>query len=131
MIARVLVAEDDELSRVLADDILRANGYDVVTASTGQEAITQAIRHKPALILMDIQMPLLTGREAAKMLKAHPDTSAIPIVALTASAMAGDVARYAQEGFAATLTKPTTPSLILSMVRRFLPSEKEPPCLQA
>jgi|APCry1669188970_1035186.scaffolds.fasta_scaffold06973_2 two-component system cell cycle response regulator DivK len=123
--ARVLVDEEDEPSRVLISDVLRARGYDVLPATNGQDAVILASLHCPEIIMIDLQMPVVAGLDATQLLKASAATRAIPIVAVTASAMSGDEKHFRQMGCDAILVKPTTPSEILQMVRHFVLPQEE------
>jgi two-component system cell cycle response regulator DivK len=116
----ILVVDDDQPSRVLASDVLRVKGYKVLTASNGKEAVELALVNKPALILMDMAMPVMTGLDAVRILKADPHTCAIPIVALTASVMDGSEERIRKAGCDGYLAKPVTPMQILKKVRQFV-----------
>lgn len=119
-IPKVLVVDDDGPSRTLMADILRSHGCEVVVGENGNEAVVLAAVHRPDLILLDIRMPVVTGIEAARMLKEQPATTGIPIVAVTSSAMPGDEARILEAGCDGYLPKPTTPSEIVGMVNRFI-----------
>ena len=88
--ARVLLVEDNELNRDMLSRRLLRKGYEVLTAVDGNEGVEKAVAHKPDLILMDMSLPVLDGWEAARLLKSSPQTSSIPIIALTAHAMSGD-----------------------------------------
>lgn len=117
---KILVVDDDEPSRVLTSDVLRVKGYEILTASNGKEAVELATVNKPDLILMDMAMPVMTGLAAVRILKADPRTCAIPIVALTASVMAGSEGRIRKAGCDGYLAKPVTPMQILKKVRQFV-----------
>jgi two-component system cell cycle response regulator DivK len=102
----VLVVEDNEKSLKLACDLLRLRDYEPVAASTGDDAIRLAREHVPALVLMDIQLPDMDGGSALASLRAHPVTSGIPVVAVTAYAMKGDRERLLAQGFDGYISKP-------------------------
>src|SRR3954462_4025893 len=95
---KVLLVEDNEMNRDMLSRRLVRNGYDVVIAVNGQEGLDMAAGEKPDLILMDMSLPVLDGWEATRRLKADPATSAIPVIALTAHAMAGDRERALDAG---------------------------------
>lgn len=117
--ARVLVVDDHDDTRELIASILRMADLDVMTATNGLEGILAAHAVHPALIVMDVQMPVLTGIEATRLLKATAAMSAIPVIAHTARP---DVCRgHAPELFAHVLPKPTHPDVLLALVRRFVP----------
>lgn len=106
MATKVLIADDHEQNRKMIRIILQKMGYEAVEAVNGEEALRLARGVRPALILMDIQMPLLDGVQAMKILKSEPGTAAILIVALTSYAMRGDRERFLGEGFDGYLSKP-------------------------
>ena len=102
----VLIVEDNEKNLKLARDVLRFNGFRTVEAASGEEALPIAREHLPDLVLMDIALPGIDGVEAARQLRAAPETAAIPVVALTASVMETDRARFVGAGFAGLIAKP-------------------------
>ena len=106
MAARILVVEDDEKNLVLMRDVLSYFGYEVLEARTGLESIDMAVKHCPGLILMDIQMPVMSGVDAMKILKNRADTREIKILAVTSLAMQGDRERLLEEGFDDYIQKP-------------------------
>ena len=87
---KVLVVEDNEMNRDMLSRRLKRKGYEVVIAVDGEEGVAMAHSESPDLILMDMSLPVLDGWEATRQLKAAPDTQSIPVIALTAHAMAGD-----------------------------------------
>ena len=113
----ILIADDDEKSVKLLRDVLRASGYSVAVARDGREAVALAQERKPALILMDIRMPVMDGVAAMKKLRADPKTRGIPIIAITAHAMHGDKERFLWQGFDDFLTKPLDIHMLLERVR--------------
>jgi two-component system cell cycle response regulator DivK len=88
--AKILVVEDNEMNRDMLSRRLMRKGYEVIIALDGEEGVTRAQSEAPDLILMDMSLPVLDGWEATRRLKADPETHAIPVIALTAHAMAGD-----------------------------------------
>lgn len=106
MAARILVVEDNEKNLVLIRDVLSYFGYEVLEARTGLESIDMAVEHSPGLILMDIQMPVMSGVDAMKILKNRADTREIKILAVTSLAMQGDRERLLEEGFDDYIQKP-------------------------
>ena len=102
----ILIADDDAMHRDLLTDVLQAEGYATLMAENGQRAIELARSAMPCLILMDVQMPVLDGLSAIKVLKAAPDTRSIPAIAITAQAMREDRARMLEAGFDGYLSKP-------------------------
>lgn len=102
----VLVVEDDPKNLKLVRYLLEANGYKTIEATDGRMGVESAIMNRPDLILMDIQMPYMDGIEATRILKAHPETKDIPIVALTSYVMEGDEERIMKAGFEWYISKP-------------------------
>ena len=96
--AKILLVEDNELNRDMLSRRLAKRGYDVVLAVDGQEGIDHAVRDRPDLILMDLSLPVVDGWAATRQIKANPDTAPIPVIALTAHAMAGDRERALEAG---------------------------------
>ena len=102
----ILIVEDNDKNMKLTRDVLQFRGFRTVEATTGEDGVALAGTHLPDLILMDIALPGIDGVEAAQRLKAEPLTAAIPIVALTASVMEADRARFGDAGFAGLIAKP-------------------------
>jgi two-component system cell cycle response regulator DivK len=122
-VARVLVVEDNAINLELVVALLTQEGCEVLVAETADAALQLARTAQPELILMDVQLPGMTGYEATHHLKADPATAAIPVVALTAQAMRGDEARAVEAGCAAYLTKPLDARAFRDTLRRFLSIE--------
>ena len=106
MAPRILVVEDNEKNLVLMRDVLRYFGYEVLEARDGLECIDMAVKHCPGLILMDIQMPVMSGVDAMKRLRMRAETKEIKILAVTSLAMQGDRERLLGEGFDDYIRKP-------------------------
>lgn len=104
--ATILVVDDDLLSKKLVCDLLKVHGYITVEAADGKEAVEEARRNIPALILMDIHLPVMDGLEATRIIKADPLTRGIIILALTASAMPGDEEKSREAGCDGYISKP-------------------------
>jgi two-component system cell cycle response regulator DivK len=102
----VLIVEDNERSLKLERDVLQLEGYRTLEAQTAEEGIALAFAHAPDLILMDIRLPGMDGVEALRRLREDGRTAAIPVVALTSSAMSNDVVRFRDAGFNGYLAKP-------------------------
>jgi CheY-like chemotaxis protein len=119
--------EDNEDNRIIYSTVLRHVGYEVVEALDGAQAISLARSVLPDLILMDISIPEVNGWEATRILRADAATSAIPIIALTAHALADDRARATEVGFTAYLAKPIEPRVVLAEVRRWLGQKHDTP----
>jgi two-component system cell cycle response regulator DivK len=120
MAKTVLVVEDNELNMKLFHDLLEASGYDIVQTRNGLEAIDLAREHHPDLILMDIQLPEVSGLEVTKWIKEDDDLRTIPVIAVTAFAMKGDEERIRQGGCEAYLSKPISVNTFLETVKSYL-----------
>jgi two-component system cell cycle response regulator DivK len=116
---RVLVVEDNELNMRLLNDVLEAHGYQVQKAVEGKAVLALARQFRPHLVLMDIQLPDISGLDACRQLKADPETQDIPIVAVTAFAMAGDEGKARAAGCDGYITKPIQLTNFLDTVRQF------------
>ena len=116
----VLIVEDNELNMKLFHDLLEANGYNIVQTRNGLEAIDLAREHRPDLILMDIQLPEVSGLEVTRWIKEDRELRTIPVIAVTAFAMKGDEEIIRQGGCEAYISKPISVTSFLDTVRRFL-----------
>ena len=117
---KILVVEDTEDNRQILRDLLGMAGYDMIEANDGAEGVAQATAHKPDLILMDIQMPVMDGYEATRRIKADPNLKAIPIVAVTSYALSGDEEKARAAGCDGYIAKPYSPRQMLAKVREIL-----------
>jgi CheY-like chemotaxis protein len=117
---RILLVEDNPANLALMEYLLRAFGHTTLSATSGLQGVEVAKETRPDIILMDLQMPDLDGFEAAAQIKAVPALGAIPIVAVTASAMVGDRAKILARGFDGYIAKPITPETFVSQVESFL-----------
>ena len=115
----VLVVEDNDLNMKLFHDLLEAHGYSVLQAKDGMEGWRMAREHRPDLILMDIQLPGISGLEATKRLKADETLKSIPVIAITAFAMAGDEEKIREGGCDSYIVKPISLPNFLQTVERF------------
>lgn len=123
MTSRVLVIEDHPMDRELVVELVELEGYPVLEADSAEEGLSLAVAERPALILMDLQLPRMSGFEAIRRLKADPTTAAIPVLALTASVVGGTAARKASEaGADACLIKPLDTSVFRQTLHRLLAS---------
>ncbi len=122
MASTVLIVEDNELNMKLFGDLLEAHGYVTLKATNGREAMELAAAHKPDLIIMDIQLPEVSGIEVTQWLKADADLRDIPVVAVTAFAMKGDEERIRASGCEAYLSKPISVAKFLETVRTYAPA---------
>ena len=116
----VLIVEDNELNMKLFSDLLEANGYATVQTRNGVEAVGLARRYRPDLILMDIQLPEVSGLQVTQWLKDDEDLRSIPVIAITAFAMKGDEEKIRQGGCEAYLSKPISVVKFLETVRNYL-----------
>ncbi len=116
----VLIVEDNELNMKLFHDLLDAHGYRSIQTRSGMDALRLAREHRPDLILMDIQLPEVSGLEVTKWLKEDDELRSIPVVAVTAFAMKGDEERIRQGGCEAYISKPISVMGFVDTVRRFI-----------
>jgi DNA-binding response OmpR family regulator len=116
----VLLAEDDEDVRALAELVLRREGFDVTAVADGQTALDAAAERPPAVAVLDVSMPRVDGLEAARRLRARPETQAVPIMLLTARVGEADRERGREAGADAQLDKPFSPSVLAERVRALL-----------
>ena len=116
----VLIVEDNELNMKLFNDLLEAHGYRVLQTRDGLSALEIARQHMPDLIIMDIQLPEVSGIEVTKWLKEDDELRRIPVVAVTAFAMKGDEERIRQGGCEAYISKPMSVGTLIDTVRRFI-----------
>jgi CheY-like chemotaxis protein len=125
MTERILLIEDNQNNRYLVTFLLEAAGYEVVQAGDGPSGVALAARLQPALVLLDIQLPGMDGYAVARALKGAAATAALPIIAVTSHAMAGDQEAALAAGCSGYLTKPIDPDTFVATVRRHLqrPSE--------
>ena len=122
----VLIVEDNELNMKLFNDLLEAHGYATLKTSHGIEAMELARDHKPDLILMDIQLPEVSGLEVTRWLKADEELKSIPVIAITAFAMKGDEERIREGGCEAYMSKPISVSKFIATVKTYLEADGKP-----
>jgi two-component system cell cycle response regulator DivK len=125
---KILLIEDNEANRDALSRHLKRRGFEVVMAIDGQQGITMSRSETPSLILMDMSLPVLDGWEATRQLKADPQTSSIPVIALTAHAMAGDRARALEAGCDDYDTKPVEFPRLLAKIQALLAAKASPQC---
>jgi two-component system, cell cycle response regulator DivK len=118
---KVLIVEDNDLNMKLFNDLLEAHGYCTLQTKDGVEALRMARLHRPDLILMDIQLPEVSGLEVTKWLKEDDDLRTIPVIAVTAFAMKGDEEKIRDGGCEAYIAKPISVASFMRTVERFLP----------
>jgi two-component system cell cycle response regulator DivK len=117
---KVLIVEDNELNMKLFHDLLTAFGYQTIQTRDGTKALELARSEKPDLVLMDIQLPEVSGLDVTKWLKSDPELAGIPVIAVTAFAMKGDEQRIREGGCEAYLSKPISVASFIATVKRFL-----------
>ena len=122
---KILIIEDNEQNLYLATFILEKNGYEVVQARDGQEGIELAGQVHPALILLDLQLPVLDGYAVARELRKNPSLASVPIVAVTSYAMVGDRERVLAAGCTGYIEKPINPETFISEITQYLRDSKE------
>ncbi len=119
----VLIVEDNELNMKLFNDLLEAHGYATLKTSHGIEAMELARAHKPDLILMDIQLPEVSGLEVTRWLKADEELKSIPVIAITAFAIKGDEERIREGGCEAYMSKPISVAKFIATIKTYLEAD--------
>ena len=117
---RILVIEDQEDNRQILRDLLTSADFEVIEAADGEAGVAAAVAHRPDLILMDIQLPILDGYEATRRIKADAVLRAIPVIAVTSHALSGDAEKARAAGCDAYIAKPYSPRQLLAKVREHL-----------
>ncbi len=120
MTKKILIVEDNELNMKLFNDLLQAHGYGTVQTNGGRDVMDLARQHKPDLILMDIQLPGISGLEVTRMLKADDELKHIPVLAITAFAMKGDEEKIREGGCDDYIAKPISVPNFLETVNKHL-----------
>jgi two-component system, cell cycle response regulator DivK len=123
---KILLVEDNEMNRDMLSRRLQKRGYEVVIAEDGEQGVRLAQSEAPALVLMDMSLPVLDGWEATRQLKADPVTRSIPVIALTAHAMAGDRERALEAGADDFDTKPVELTRLLEKIEALLTKKPAP-----
>ncbi len=117
----ILYVEDNEANRMIVRDLLKRTTYQLVEAYDGEAGVAKAIEIRPDLILMDIQLPKISGLDAIKRIRADGSTAGTPIIAITSFALSGDDQKAKEAGATAYLAKPYSPFELLKLVRKYLP----------
>jgi two-component system cell cycle response regulator DivK len=117
----ILYVEDNEVNRRLVQDLLSLTSYRLLEAVDGESGMDMARKERPDLILMDVQLPKVSGIEATRTLRGEPATANTPIIAITSFALAGDEEKALAAGATAYMAKPYSPRDLLELIRRLLP----------
>ena len=117
----ILYVEDNEMNRQIVRDLLKRTKYGLIEAHDGEAGVAKALEARPDLILMDIQLPKISGIEAMRRLRAEPSTAATPIIAITSFALSGDDQKAKGAGATAYIAKPYSPRDLLALIRKTLP----------
>jgi len=117
----ILYVEDNELNRKIVRDLLKRTKYQLIEAFDGEAGVAKALEIRPDLILMDIQLPKMSGTDATQLLRAQQATANTPILVITSFALSGDEQRAKDAGATAYLAKPYSPFNLLEMIRKLLP----------
>jgi two-component system, cell cycle response regulator DivK len=121
MSKRILAVEDQEDNMQILRDLLTSSGYEMVEAENGEEALAAVAKHRPDLILMDIQIPIIDGYEVTRRIKADPALQSIPIIAVTSHAMDFGEKKARAAGCDNFVAKPYSPRQLLAKIRQYLP----------
>ena len=117
----ILYVEDNEMNRKIVRDLLKRTKYTLVEAHDGEAGVAKALEIRPDLILMDIQLPKISGLDATRQLRAQAATANTPIIAITSFALSGDDVKAKEAGATAYLAKPYSPFDLLTLIRKLLP----------
>ena len=117
----ILYVEDNEMNRQIVRDLLKRSTYKLIEAHDGEAGVAMALEHRPDMILMDIQLPKISGIDATRKLRAEAATANTPIIAITSFALSGDDQKAKEAGATAYLAKPYSPFDLLTLIRKLLP----------
>ena len=118
---KILYVEDNEANRMIVRDLLKRTTYELIEAFDGEAGVAKALEARPDLILMDTQLPKISGLDAIKRIRAQAESAGTPIIAITSFALSGDDQKAKEAGATAYLAKPYSPFELLKLVRRYLP----------
>jgi two-component system, cell cycle response regulator DivK len=122
-VKKILVVEDNENNLYLITFILEKKGHKVIVAKTGEEGVELALKERPDLILMDIQLPGINGLEATRRIRASKERGDVPIIALTSYALVGDREQVMSAGCTGYIEKPINPESIMGEIEKYLPGK--------
>jgi two-component system cell cycle response regulator DivK len=117
----ILYVEDNAMNRQIVRDLLKRTNYQLIEAHDGEAGVAAALEKRPDLILMDIQLPKISGLDAMRRLRAEAATAKTPIIAITSFALSGDAQKATEVGATAYLAKPYSPRDLLGLIRKILP----------
>jgi two-component system cell cycle response regulator DivK len=117
----ILYVEDNEANRMIVRDLLKRTKYQLIEAHDGEAGVAKAKETNPGLILMDIQLPKISGLDAIRQIRSEASMAATPIIAITSFALSGDDQKAKEAGATAYLAKPYSPFDLLKLIRRYLP----------
>jgi two-component system cell cycle response regulator DivK len=115
---KILLIEDNEFNRKIVRDLLARQPYELLEAHDGEAGVAAARRDMPDVIVMDVQLPKLSGLDATRAIRAHPETAKIPIIVVTSFALSGDDKKAMDAGASAYLAKPYSPRQLLDTIRK-------------